>query len=99
MNNLLTGEEVRHFLEIGEPELEDFLRRKKLNAYKIGGAYVRFRKEDVLNLRSELALKKPKTPPRRFSLLARLGDFWRFNNFYILSTLVILGLIWVALKT
>ena len=99
MNNLLTGEEVRHFLEIGETDLEDFLRRKKLNAYKIGGAYVRFRKEDVLNLRNELLLKKGKPQAGRFSLLAWLGDFWRFNNFYILSTLVILGLIWIAVKT
>lgn len=89
MNNLLTVEEVRSFLEINQDELDQFIRRGKLQSYKIGGTYLRFRKEDVLNLRLEVMPKRAlhSKPP----LGARLADFWRFNNFYIIS-LVVIGL-------
>jgi len=90
MNNMLTVEEVKNFLEIGQHELEKFLTEGKLRAYKIGGAYVRFRKEDVLNLRSEYRPKKVRT--RHVPLLARIADFWRFNNFYIISLLIVMAL-------
>ena len=87
MNNMLSLEEVKNFLEIDDPQLEKYLKQGKLSAYKIGGTYLRFRKEDVLNLRFELLPKKGKGQP--VSLLARAGDFWRFNNFYILSLLLV----------
>lgn len=92
MNNMLTLEEVRNFLELEEAELEKYVKQGKLHAYKIGGTYLRFRKEEVLNLRSEVQPRKFK-PPVRPSLFARIGDFWRFNNFYILSLLLVMALI------
>ncbi len=91
MNNMLTLEEVKHFLEVEEDEIENFLKIGKLHAYKIGGTYLRFRKEDVMNLRFEVQPRKIKTAPN-FSLASRILDFWKFNNFYILSV-VLAGLI------
>ena len=88
MNNMLTLEEVKNFLEINDPDLTQYLKQGKLTAYKIGGTYLRFRKEDVLNLRFELLPKKTKTNSPA-SILARVGDSWRFNNFYILSLILV----------
>ena len=96
MNNMLTVEEVKSFLEVSQEDLEKHLKSGKLRAYKIGGTYLRFRKEEVLNLRSELLPKKSKTSAP--SLSVRAADFWQFNNFYILSILVVLGLIFVIVK-
>ena len=89
MNNMLTLEEVKNFLEIDHPEIEKFLKLGRLHAYKICGTYLRFRKEEVLTLRFELHSKK--NAPKPLSLLARLGDFWRFNNFYIVSVLIVIA--------
>lgn len=94
MNNLLSPEEVKRFLEIEEPDLQQFVQRGKLHAYKLGGAYLRFRKEEVLTLRQEL------TPDKKVSVswLGRVRNFWRFNNFYILSLVLIALLFFVAIR-
>ena len=93
---MLTTEEVRSFLEIDQTAFEKYLKAGKLPSYKIGGTYLRFRKEDVLNLRAQLAPKKSAHGP--VSLSARIGDFWRFNNFYIISLLVAIAIIWVVAR-
>ena len=87
MDNLLSLEEVKGLLEVEDEALNQLLQQGKLQAYKIGGAYLRFRKDDVLTLKQELYPSK-KT---RLSIpwFARFRDFWRFNNFYILSLLLI----------
>ena len=84
MNNMLSLEEVKHFLDVEQEQIEKYLGNGKLHAYKIGGTYLRFRKEDVINLRFEVAPGKIKTAPK-FSFLSRFLDFWKFNNFYIIS--------------
>ena len=94
MNNLLTVEEVKKYLDLEDTQLSQYVKQGRLHAYRIGGEYLRFRKEDVLNLRFELQPKKI----RKSSLLARASDFWRFNNFYIIAILFVLALIFVAIR-
>ena len=96
MDNLLSREEVRHYLELEEVDLEKFIEKGKLHAYKIGGTYLRFRKEEVLTLKQEFQSgKKSKSP---LPWYAKLLDFWRFNNFYILSLLFILVLFLIVVR-
>ena len=95
MNNMLSFEEVKNFLGLSQEDLEKYLKSGKLRAYKIGGTYLRFRKEEVLNLRSELRPVKAKTSG---SAGSRAADFWRFNNFYIISLLVVVALIALIVK-
>ena len=96
MNNMLTLEEVKNFLDVTQEDLEKYLKNGKLRAYKIGGTYIRFRKEEVLTLRSELLPKRTKAAAP--SMGSRLSDFWQFNNFYIISLLIALVVIWVVAK-
>jgi len=98
MNNMLTLDEVKNYLEIGQQVIEKFIRDGVLHAYKIGGVYIRFRKEEVLNLKYDVLLKKKKTGPS-ISFGQRLWDFWRFNNFYIISVLIIVVLAYWFLHT
>lgn len=97
MNNMLSLEEVKSYLDIDQDEIEKNLKHGRLHAYKIGGTYLRFRKEEVLNLRLELQGKKNKVMSRP-AFLARVGDFWRFNNFYIVSLLLVVAIVWVVVK-
>lgn len=97
MNNLLTVEEVKNYLEIEQQQLEHYITQGKLQAYKIGGTFLRFRKEDVLNLRFEI---QPSSggKKKRPGVLAKVADFWRFNNFYILSLLIVGAAIYFILR-
>ena len=98
MNNMLTLDEVKNFLEVEQQVIEKFIRDGALQAYKIGGVYIRFRKEEVLHLKYDVLLKK-KTAGPSVSAGQRLWDFWRFNNFYIVSALIIVALAYWFLHT
>ena len=91
MNSMLTLEEVKNFLQVGQDDVEGLLSNGRLHAYKIGGSYIRFRKEEVMNLRQEIQPARLKSEPQ--SVLARAAEFWRFNNFYIVSAMLVAALI------
>lgn len=95
---MLSIEEVKSFLEASQEELEAYIKQGKLHAYKIGGTYIRFRKEEILNLRSEVFPKKKQGEGVSHSLLARLYDFWRFNNFYIVSLVIVAALAYIVFR-
>ena len=98
MNNMLTLDEVKNFLEVEQQVIEKFIQDEMLHAYKIGGVYIRFRKEEVLGLKYDVLLKK-KNIGASGSLGQRLWNFWRFNNFYIISILIISVLLYWFLHT
>ena len=97
VNNLLSSEEVKRYLELEDQDLNGLIELGKLQAYKIGGSYLRFRKEDVLNLKQEFHATRQ--TPRSASWLPRLWDFWRFNNFYILSLFLIAVLFFFVIRS
>ena len=97
MDNLLSREEVRHYLEVEEPDLEQLIGRGKLHAYKIGGEYLRFRKEEVLSVRQEL--QSGRKDQLTIPWFVRLRDFWKFNNFYILSLILIVVLLLIVVRS
>ena len=96
MDNLLSSEEVRRYLELRDGDLDRLIQTGRLHAYKIGGAFLRFRKDEILTLKQEFQSgKKIKLSVPWF---ARVLDFWRFNNFYILSLLLIAALFYFLLR-
>jgi len=98
MNNMLSLDEVKNYLEVEQQVLEKFIQDGLLHAYKIGGVYIRFRKEEVLHLKYDVLLKKKKTGGQ-LSAAQSLWNFWRFNNFYIVSVLIIAVLAYWFLHT
>jgi excisionase family DNA binding protein len=96
---MLTLEEVKSYLEIEQQQIEKFIGQGKLHAYKIGGTYLRFRKEEVLNLRYELAPGTQKKKQVRAGILSHAYDFWRFNNFYIISLILVGALVYLLVRS
>lgn len=92
MNNLLSPEETRQFLRISSEDLDGFVKSGKLQAYKISGQYLRFRKEDVLHLK-ETVFKNREHPVKQNNFFGRVRDFWKFNNFYIVAFLIAAGVL------
>lgn len=96
---MLTLEEVKNFLEIDSTELEKYIKKGKLHAYKIGGTYLRFRKDEVINLRFEIHPYAKAKLPSPVTIRSRLYDFWRFNNFYIISLLIAAAVVFYVIRS
>lgn len=127
---LLTIKEVADYLKVSEDEVKRLVDIGEVPAYKIGGSFLRFRKEQIDAIRPEISrieLSEPEhakiplddkgkpTHPytelereikRRepvvrqydYTFAERIKDFFYFNDFYIVSFVVIAVLLYVIFK-
>lgn len=96
-NKLLTIREAAEELGLSEQEIIDLSEEGKILAYKIGGVYLRFKPEHVQEAKQRISRSvqaKTKT-----SLAERLQDFFYFNDFYILATLIIILMLIIIFRT
>ncbi len=85
---LLTEEEVQNYLGVDRSHIERLMKRGKLTAFRVGGSYLRFRKEEVIALKAGKRFVPAEQMGRR-SWLDRARDFWKFYSFYVLSSILI----------
>lgn len=90
---LLTAEEVQQFLGIDQAELDWLVQSKKVPCFKIGGTYLRYPKDQVATYK---AAQKKKI--QRVSWQGRTLDFWRYNGFYLISTGLLILVLYFALQ-
>ena len=84
---LLTEEEVKSYLKVDSPTIEQFIRRGKLTAYRVGGSFVRYRKDQVIALKSGQKFRIPDQLER--SWFDKIRDFVNFNSIYILLSILV----------
>jgi len=90
---LLTTREVSQLLDISEKEVIDLANQGKIPAYRVGGEFLRFRQEEILKIKSKF--KKASS----YSWREKISDFFYFNDFYIISLILISLLLWVIFKS
>ena len=94
---LLNTREVSQLLGISEKDVIDLTKLGKIPHFKVAGEFLRFRKEDIINLKREIQKKfdihKEKVP---FS--EKVKEFFYFNDFYIVSGSIIAFLVWIIFK-
>jgi len=83
-------------LNLTEKQVMDLAENGSLPAYKVGGLYLRFKREQVEEIRKKS--KQYLQPLQRYSLKDRILDFYYFNDFYIFSIVFILILLLVIVK-
>ena len=90
----VTVREAAQILGVTEGRLMALVDQKKLQAYRIAGQYLRFKREDVQGLKSSghVASETVKFP---YTSAERLKDFFVYNDFYITAFVVILALLYV----
>ena len=87
---LLTVREVASLLGVSEKEVMDLAEKGAIPAYKVGGVYLRFKREQVHNFRRSSSAPVPKVVTKqKYSAKDLLSDFFYFNDFYILAFLLI----------
>ena len=90
---LLTTREVSQLLCISEKEVIDLANQGEIPAYRVGGEFLRFRREEILKIRTKF--KKVSS----YSWREKISDFFYFNDFYIISLVLISLLLWVIFKS
>ncbi|MFH0827429.1 MAG: helix-turn-helix domain-containing protein [Candidatus Omnitrophota bacterium] len=95
---LLTVREVSGLLGVSEKEVMDLAENGTIPAYKIGGVYLRFRNDQVQEYRKSLKSHTSKKFKEKYPVNDRLRDFFYFNDFYILSAVLIFLLLVIILR-
>lgn len=86
---LLTLEEAARRLGIPADDVEAMVKSGRLSAFRLGGSLLRLRLQDVEAVGQR---QKPKAAPSPVPQ-DRLLDFLYYNDFYLISILVILTLL------
>ncbi|MDD5618357.1 MAG: helix-turn-helix domain-containing protein [Candidatus Omnitrophica bacterium] len=91
---MLTTREASHYLGITEGEVIDLSEKGVIPAYKVGGVYLRFKKEQLDLIKDDI---KPTISEvsAKYSFLDKVNDFFYYNDFYILSVLIISVLVYL----
>jgi len=88
---LLTVREVSVILGVFEKDVLDLAEKGIIPAYKIGGLYLRFKKDQVEQYRKTHHHAHPEVQAKESGMFAdTIHDFFYFNNFYIFATLFII---------
>lgn len=114
---LLTIREVAEHLGVSEDEVKRLVDIGEIPAYRIGGTFLRFRKEQLDAIRSEISSIEEAEPEHArpapvsevkeayastdydYTAAEKVRDFFYFNDFYILSFIIITVLLYIILRT
>lgn len=95
----LTVRDAAIILGVSEKEVVDFVDKGALAAYRIGGVYLRFKKEQVLEFKKKSPVFAPRIDkPPQYPFKDKLSDFIYFNDFYILAAAVIVSLLFIIFR-
>ena len=108
--DLLSLKEAADMLQVGEEELRSLVRRHQLASHQVAGAFLRLKKKDVEDLKNRWRIERelfPRTEPyfahettvTKAGLFEKLADFWYFNDFYILCSILTLLLLYTILSS
>jgi hypothetical protein len=97
-------------LEITEEELRALIKKHQVPTHNVAGVFLRLKRKEVEELKikwrieRELFPKPAKVFPHKpvvakAGLFSRLADFWYFNDFYILCSILIVLLLYVILSS
>ena len=86
--------EAAQILGVSEKKIMDLIDNKKLQAYRIADKFLRLKKSEVLNVRNDGSVKQ-ESHKFEYTFPERVSDFLYFNDFYIVTTLISLILLYI----
>ncbi len=94
----VTVREAAQSLGVSEGKLMALVDEKKLQAYRIAGQYLRFKRADILKLRNSGHVES-ETVKFPYTVQERAQDFLAYNDFYIAAFVVIVALLSIIFFT
>ena len=97
-NQFISVRETAQLLSVSEKKVMELIEGRKLQAYRIADKFLRLKKTEVLSLRNEGTVRQENIN-LEYSPAERMWDFLYFNDFYLISILIIFILLFVIFFT
>ena len=99
----LNIKDVSEYLRISQEEVEELVEKGEIPAYRIGGTYLRFRKDQIEAIKSKFLDKTKKIRENiplqnSYTRFEKVKDFLYFNDFYIISAIIIVIILIVTFR-
>ncbi len=100
---LLTLKEACEILALEPDEMLRLVDEGKMPCFRIGGEYIRFKRSQIEIFDIKSGSLKPRAPASFFADIPYSGidwikDLWRFNDVYIISSIIIITLLFLMFK-
>ena len=96
---MLTVRDVAAILAVSEKDVLDLAEQGIIPGYKVGGVYLRFKKDQVEQYKKDQDhLKSKVTNVNTDKVSSRVHDFFYFNDFYIFAIIFILILSYLVYR-
>ncbi|MDP8266724.1 MAG: helix-turn-helix domain-containing protein [Candidatus Aceula meridiana] len=93
-DQFISVREAAQALRISERKIMELVDEERLQAYRIAGQFIRFKRSDVLSLKSAGTVAS-ETTHHEYTRRERFYDFIYFNDFYILSFFIVLFFLYI----
>ena len=90
----ITVRETAQVLGVSEKKVMDMIETQKLQAYRIADQFLRLKKSEVLSIRN-LGNIVNENVKFAYTSAERIRDFFYFNDFYIISLIIVAALLCV----
>ncbi len=90
----ITVRETAQMLGISEKKVMDLVDQKKLEAYRIADQFLRLKRAEVLGLR-KTGTVKVETIQFDYTPAEKARDFFYYNDFYLVTSGIILALLYI----
>lgn len=107
----LSIREASELLEISEAELRGLIEKHSIPTHQIAGAFLRLKKKELEDLKNKWRIERElfARDEKEFAhnsrivvkatFFERVADFWYFNDFYILCSVLIVVLIYFIVSS
>ena len=90
--------ETAQILGVSERKVMDMIESKELQAYKIANQFLRLKRSEVSSLRRSGSVENENVQ-YHYTARERIQDFFYYNDFYLIAILLILGLVYVVVRS
>ena len=97
-NHYMSVRETAQLLGISEKKVMDLIESRKLTAYRIANQFLRLKQSEVMSLRHSGSVTR-ETSDYPFTARERVQDFFYFNDFYLITSFVVLVLLYIISAT
>lgn len=97
-NQFISVRETAQILGVSEKRVMDLVEEKKLQAYRIADQFLRLKKTEVLDLKNAGKVVA-EIDPQTYTAGERFLDFFYFNDFYIIASVIILIFLYMIFNT
>jgi excisionase family DNA binding protein len=89
----ITVRETAQILGVSEKKVTDLIEVGQLQAYRIADQFLRLKRNEVMQMRTSGEVVSENVH-HDYSMADKFKDFIYFNDFYLISFLIILGLLY-----